>query len=1511
MSNIITGLIFILKGLFLLMKKNWFNSLIALALILLFCFSPFTVLGDTGEETPAPPAAPVVTGVVSGENYNTPVTVTWEDAEGTTSTAVLSINGEEGLPFANGTEIAEDGSYVLTVTAIDKGTSLTAATVVEFTLALDVLEEEEQREQPAEEIKPLPPEVPVIKGVEDKGIYNAPVAADWEEPAGVTSEATISRNRLKPAPYSRGEIIDKSGTYILDIEFTDTITGLSTSTSLSFVVAIEQQDIDLRSLTAGRINAMKAALEPDKRKLSTKLLQLIDEEFLPPGESEDEIKQQMINNKQMAMAGQRTRGGEKAADDLVYVYINLEEGVNSKLIEPYSFKIENYNQKYGLAAAWVETSKLEKLASLPGVLSIQPVVPPITKAGSVESEGYEKHRVNELWDKYGQGGAGVKIGVISDGVDSWIDAADTGDLPMDLVVLSNSQGGDEGTAMLEIIHDLAPEAQLYFHDCGSNVLAFIEAINNLKDAGCDIIVDDICWVYEPFFDDGIIASHISTLTDDLVYISSAGNSGGFDNSAHYQGEYYEYGSTGWHDFSSGTSQYTELYAQIPSGGELWTILQWDDPFANSVGNSTNDYDLYLFDVTDEENPEFLDYSMDSQEGAGYAPLEYIYYVNNTGTALDVAVSVIKAEPEHEGRTLEIYMYTRGSGTYISPENIKNEDSIFGHPAVEDVIAVGAVNQSTPEQIASYSSRGPVTMRGGTTRSKPDVVGIDGVSVTGAGIFPSTFFGTSAAAPHVAAMAALIKSYFPTAAPEEIRSMIFETAFDLGDLGYDYVYGKGRADALNIFDAYDNLCPEYVDFEITDLNSRIVLCYDENIYYTGMDPGELKNQIILTDTEDNVLTITAANIDGRELHIQLEEPLSGLGHKLVLAAGILRDGNANPMEELTVEGIDEDTTPPQYIGFFTGYDGFKTIIYFDEEILANTDELGNYVTCTVDSVSRGCEVEIIDNQMVLTFAQPLFGTDVEILIAEKAIKDTNRNVKDTQTVIDSFDTYPPELQSVVYSVATKTVALNFSEDILNHWNSDELLKMAVKVSIAGASFRELANEDSVEIDGSRLNVSFAQLITENFRISVAAHTLKDISGNILQTPVITGIIEPPPVYIQAEVTNNNSRVSLLFSKDIFSTGDEESLEAAVSYAPDGVTYNGEITDVSINGRYLHIDLLSPLEGQFNKFRVAENTLKDENDNILGDLTETDFIAKDETGPVYQDFSLSGGFTTLALNFNEKIERVGTEEELKAAVTFAADGLNYGSLTENDAVSIDGNSLQISFFSKLVGSDNSVKIEAGALQDRNGNLGNEMTVTGITGASQEARLSGLSLSSGSLTPAFHRDTFEYTATVINVSSIRVTPTSLHSGATVKVNGDAVLSGHASNPISLALGENVISVLVTAEDEQNQKEYTIVVTRKSSSGGGGGGGGGGAVPPPVQPLKPTPPAPILNNTVTEDDKKLEKSLQEIGVALLDLTNDSDGMATLSPGILTQLSAKNKPLHIDSDGIKLQFYPNSLITQ
>lgn len=392
-------------------------------------------------------------------------------------------------------------------------------------------------------------------------------------------------------------------------------------------------------------------------------------------------------------------------------------------------------------------------------------------------------------DFYGMNGTGVKIGIISDGVDNLAEVQASGELPPDVYVLSNRIRGQEGTAMLEIIHNIAPGAELYFHACGTTKLEFNNALDALIDQRCTIICDDIGWLSEPFFEDGIVASHVRKVIkdNDILYVSAAGNSG----KNHYQGVFHDNGSS-WHDFSEGKKEEKNLRLHIQPSGKIRVFLEWDDKWEDSGNN----YDLFLVDG---DTSEILTSSEMNQDGNDL-PLEYITYTNKKEKALNASLQIRKTGGEE--RELELFIY-RWQGVTVSSENIVPEDSIFGHPALPEVLTVGAVNpgESGTYKPENFSSRGPVTLvyPFREIRPKPDLSGISGINVTGSGGIPRKLHGTSASAPYAAGIACLIGSAFPEKSSMDIKRLLCSSAIDLEKPGYDTVFGYGLADAVRAYE----------------------------------------------------------------------------------------------------------------------------------------------------------------------------------------------------------------------------------------------------------------------------------------------------------------------------------------------------------------------------------------------------------------------------------------------------------------------------------------------------------------------------------------------------------------------------------------------------------------------------------------------------------------------------------------------------------------------------------------
>lgn len=526
------------------------------------------------------------------------------------------------------------------------------------------------------------------------------------------------------------------------------------------------------------------ALTPAERKIGSDLLQLIKPEMLPDGISRDEQLNQMRSMKKVLRAPFRSGTNDSEA----YVYIKVKPGIDPDVLSQYVDEITDRSDELNLIVAKVSVNRLEELAARDEVLQIRTVTPPVCNTGSVTSEG-DALLDADLARSWGNiDGAGVKIGIISDGVDHMNSSVASGDLPGDVTVISNTIGGDEGTAMLEIVHDLAPGAKLYFHDYGDNILQFDQAIDELVSAGCNIICDDVSWLSEPFFEDGTIATHVKNVlaSSGILYITAAGNSA----EDHYQG-YFVNDGYGYNDFSNGKSALTDLYVDVPPNSATSVVLQWDEPFEGSEC----DYDLYIYDRADFT----LVASSVHRQILWDDPIEETGYYNTSNKTIHLGICVRSFTTE--SRDLELYINNYGTAK-TQKTNISAKDSIFGQAAVPGVITVGAIGSATPGKIEGFSSQGPVTMLN-ESRKKPDICGVDGVRVTGAGGFDKRFYGTSAAAPHVAAIAALIWQNHPDYIAAQVKSRIINYSNDLGAAGFDYLYGYGRINAyFSALDLYD-------------------------------------------------------------------------------------------------------------------------------------------------------------------------------------------------------------------------------------------------------------------------------------------------------------------------------------------------------------------------------------------------------------------------------------------------------------------------------------------------------------------------------------------------------------------------------------------------------------------------------------------------------------------------------------------------------------------------------------
>jgi hypothetical protein len=252
---------------------------------------------------------------------------------------------------------------------------------------------------------------------------------------------------------------------------------------------------------------------------------------------------------------------------------------------------------------WLPFDKIKELAKDDMVGGI--MTPPYRatrQVGDSTTIGDSQLNADAARSYFGIDGDGVKVGVISDGITNWQNSYNSGDLSY-VDNYGGTGSGDEGTAMLEIIHDLAEGADLFFAPGGGDPSTMATNINGLfTQKGCDIVVDDIGWLSnEPYFLESDLTNTIrnQVINNDKIYITAAGN----DGERCWDGLYNDSFGYGWHTF---TGIDTNNTVQVAQGDTVRIFLQW----ANKWYYSDLDYDLFLYD----ENNNLLQSSVDVQNG---------------------------------------------------------------------------------------------------------------------------------------------------------------------------------------------------------------------------------------------------------------------------------------------------------------------------------------------------------------------------------------------------------------------------------------------------------------------------------------------------------------------------------------------------------------------------------------------------------------------------------------------------------------------------------------------------------------------------------------------------------------------------------------------------------------------------------------------------------------------------------------------------------------------------------
>ncbi|MEN6449607.1 MAG: Ig-like domain-containing protein [Thermoguttaceae bacterium] len=872
------------------------------------------------------------------------------------------------------------------------------------------------------------------------------------------------------------------------------------------VCTLRLEPLEQRALLSASIQASPAALVSES--VSTLQPVIRTESILPSG----------LQDVQRAIQG-RMAEGKTSFQDLstatvhvdnagrIQVYVHVAEVTDAMIasLRSAGLAVETSNAGMRVVQGWASNSSLDVLANVAGVQAVAPPVYAITRTETTSAgDGIlNADDVRNQFVAYGVDGSGIKVGVISGGVSQLAVAQATGDLPATVTV--NSVGsGDEGTAMLEIVHDLAPGASLYF-SAPSTSAEMVNAINYLADTqGCNVIVDDLGYYDDqPFFEDGTgtIAEAVNHVTSvhNVTYVTAAGN----DALRHWQGM--AAAGQGYQEYHAGDNT---MRFSVPANGALSAILQWSDAW----GSSTNDYNLDLLAWTGAD----WTYVGSFPETAGI-PEAGGTYVNTSGYTT-LGLRIWKA---NGAAIRELELYTPRNDT-MDLDDTTAADSMFAQTAVTSAITVGAIRASEPgnDAVESSSSHGPSTIYSNFTtqtknlRQSLDVCGIDGVSTAiGQTIyFTDPFYGTSAAAPHIAAIAALLLDANPNLTPAQVSTALSSTAVDLTayGTGYDNTSGSGRVDALNaVYSVFTPAAPDLLAADDSGDSSTDNITNVTTPRFTGTVPvgsyvrlyadGNLVNTQQLGSNESTYTISSGALAAGtHQITVRVAQSATASGLSNSSSALSVKIDTTGP----TIDYLGDVTPSPR--NFAVGYDSFLVsdagFAFFRPSITyANFTLTRNGVPVTLTSdmgVFFGISDYIIEGLDDFTSAP---GTYVLTLNANGILDVAGNNGTGSASTTWVMDTTAPTVTDVVdvspdpRTTAVSTVDVVFSELLnLSTFTYDDL-----SLTRSGSNVTLNGNVTTSYVSGTTYRISGLSALTGSvgtYVLTVNASGIQDQAGN---------------------------------------------------------------------------------------------------------------------------------------------------------------------------------------------------------------------------------------------------------------------------------------------------------------------------------------------------------------------------------------------------------------------------------
>jgi subtilisin family serine protease len=535
---------------------------------------------------------------------------------------------------------------------------------------------------------------------------------------------------------------------------------------------------------------------------------------------------------------------------------------------------------------WLPVSAIAAAAARTELLSVRAAMPR-TRAAPIATQGDFTQGSAALRTTYpALSGAGITVGILSDSFNcyyvyeqpgSGVPASGTqgyapfgfatddaafdeaqGYLPATVDVMEEAdctQYGqplqlpfsDEGRAMLQIVHLVAPGAALAFYTAASSEADFASGITALAAHGATVIADDTGYFDEPFFQDGILAQAIDTVeASGVAYFSAAGNNGqlSYENTSPSfatPGSGATAGENLLNFDTTGKTTATSLPVALPAlfpGEFLALIVQWDQPYVTGAPGSPGASSSINLCVTGAGA--YSVFNLDGDQvtctgpnATGVDSVQILVLGNpanakgNTASGtVDLVIGLANGTAA-PGR-IKVVVWDDGAGSTID-SFATDSPTLQGHPGAAGALAVAAAFfaqtprcGTSPAVLESFSAEGGEPILFNTSgvrlttpeyRQKPDLTGPDGINTSFFG-FPLSdsnftdsstvsgcqndatflnFFGTSAATPHAAAAAALLRQANPALTPSEVYEALEDTAAAMGSSTPNYESGYGFID----------------------------------------------------------------------------------------------------------------------------------------------------------------------------------------------------------------------------------------------------------------------------------------------------------------------------------------------------------------------------------------------------------------------------------------------------------------------------------------------------------------------------------------------------------------------------------------------------------------------------------------------------------------------------------------------------------------------------------------------